>query len=160
MIQVWFQQVAFLGLGQPGLEEFRESDESSEDVAAHVFRLPGHFHEHVDEKAASVKHLLAEVVQQHILRGSRDALERVEGIADFLEDDRFPDLHGIAVNRPPDLFLAFEVAVQPPLGQTGRLEDIAYRGVEISLDGKELEGFLDDFLACQFAFGGHVGTPF
>jgi hypothetical protein len=61
------------------------------------------------------------------------------------ENDLAPDADGFVVYRIPDVFLALKVAVQPALGQLGGLENVADGGVEITLDGKQLQGSLDDF---------------
>jgi hypothetical protein len=154
-IEAWAQHLLLIGFRQPALKKLGKAHKAPQDVAAHGGGLAGQLHQHIDEKASTVKCISGQIFMQDIVASALDALQRILDVSHVFENDFSPDAYSFFINGIPDVFLALEVAVQPALGQFGCLEDIADSGVKIAFDGKELQCGLNDFFTGSGTFIRH-----
>lgn len=71
--------------------------------------------EHVEEETVTLEYLASDVVAKVVFQGALDPLDGVRDLPNSLEYDPLPDLNGTLVGRIPDILLASEVTVEPPL---------------------------------------------
>jgi hypothetical protein len=84
-------------------------------------------------------HRILQITVPVIFQKPKDAVDGGRGPFPSRQVLLLPDFSRLAQNRVKKILFAFEIVVEPSLGNLGILEDIVQGSAQISLEGKQFE---------------------